>query len=184
MSTGSQLMKTYCREKFLRQFYAQNYSKPHHKILKDLLKFIKKGNLKDHGEMRICCPTKKDLCLQTRKICTVVYSDTEQRKASSHQIFLSHIHMEIQSLFHSLALSPCPVVDLRDFGQHSRGQPLSFMGYKRPQHMAHPLPDLRGRERRRLGYFPGKDVIGKHLHERNAWPLPNSWFLYPPHFGV
>lgn len=50
-----------------------------------------------------------------------MYSDTEQRKASSHQICISHIYMETQSLFHNLAWSPCPVVDFRDFGQHSQG---------------------------------------------------------------
>jgi len=42
MFAGSQPMKKYYKEKFLRHFYALNDSKPHHKILKNLLKFGKK----------------------------------------------------------------------------------------------------------------------------------------------
>lgn len=82
MFTGSQPTKNYDKEKFLRRIYALNYSKPHHKILKNLLKFEKKKkrNLKDHEEISLYCPTKKALGLHARKICIVTYSDTEQRK--------------------------------------------------------------------------------------------------------
>lgn len=55
---------------------------PTAKILKNLLKFerTKKSSLKDQEETSIYCSTKEALCLQARKICIVIYSDTEQRK--------------------------------------------------------------------------------------------------------
>lgn len=45
MFAGSQPMKNYYKEKFLGQFYARSYSKPHRKILKNLLKFGEKNRV-------------------------------------------------------------------------------------------------------------------------------------------
>lgn len=100
----------------------QNPTTKYGKICWFFFLFFQRENLKDHGEIKTYCPTEKALCLQTRNICIVIYSHTEQRKASGRQICLLQVCMEIQPLFWDLVRSPCPVVDLKGFGRHSQGK--------------------------------------------------------------
>lgn len=140
----------------------------------------RRRSLRDHEETRICCPTKKAFMSASQKDLYPNMFWHRAKEGSEKQAAARSVSCmstwKFSPSFGVSFYSLCSMVGLWSTwpGDNSllHGPPLQ------------PLPGHGDGEGKGLGCFPGRGGIGKHWRVRNAWPLPNSWLIHPPHFGV